>query len=212
MALLHNLYFYIALVVALFVGLRLYYSRQRWQAVGQPAAMAGGAAPTAAASATSLPSLVVSPPPPRPAGVALSRQPLRGVGTMELPTGPAWEHEYNAAKDDHVFFNAELEMVVAIRNQHNGMRGHEQAYLDSYNQVSVRDAPNWQRGPEQRGQLAGVSAARTSGEFDNGQAWVTRDYLLFGAANTVILQTRVPAPQAPALALTDYLAATFRPA
>ena len=206
MALLHNTYFYIALFVAAFVGLRLYFSRQRWQAAGQPVA------PAALASvAAGLPSLVASPLPPRP-DMALSRQPLRGVGTMELPAGPDWEHEYDAAKDDHVFFNPELEMVVAIRNQHNGMLGYEEKYLDSYNQVNVRDAPNWQRGPEQRGQLAGLSAARTSGEFNNGEAWVTRDYLLFGPANTVILQTRVPAPNAQALALTDYLAATFRPA
>lgn len=201
MALFQSVYFYLALA-ALYVGLRLYFTRH-CRAAAQPAA--------SPAPAASLPSLVVSPAPPRPS-MALSRQPLLGVGTLELPAGPEWEHEHDAGKDDHVFFHPELEMVIAVRNQHDGMQGDEQAYLDSYNQVNLRDAPNWQRGPEQRGQLAGLSAARTSGQFHNGQAWVTRDYLLFGPANTVILQSRVPAANAQALAITDYLAATFRPA
>lgn len=203
MALFQSIYFYLALA-AIYMGLRMYFTRHRWAVTSAPAAP-----PTV--SAASLPSLVVSPAPPRPR-VALSRQSILGVGTMELPTGPDWEREHNPKKGDYVFFHPELEMVIAVRNQHDGMQGYEQEYLDSYDQVNVRDAPNWQRGPEQRGQLAGLSAARTGGQFYNSQAWVTRDYLLFGPANTVILQTRVPATKAQHLAITDYLAATFQPA
>lgn len=202
MALFQSVYFYLALA-AIYIGLRMYFTRHRWAVASAPAA-------PPVASAASLPSLVVSPAPVRP-NVDLSRQPLLGVGTMELPTGPEWEREYNAEKGDYIFFHPGLELVIAVRNQHDGMQGCEQEYLDSYDQVNVRDAPNWQRGSEQRGQLAGLSAARTGGQFYNSQAWVTRDYLLFGPANTVILQTRVPATKAQHLAITDYLAATFRP-
>ncbi|RYY18457.1 MAG: hypothetical protein EOO36_08110 [Cytophagaceae bacterium] len=142
-------------------------------------------------------------PPPRP-NFPLSRQSLEGIGTIEVPGGPAWERQ------GKVFFNPALGMSLLIQTQINGFSGKEQVYLESYNEVNIRDAPEWERGPEQLGQLAGLPAARTSGRFDNGTPMVTRDYLFFAPFTTVLLQSRVPAEHAEALALTDYLASTFR--
>jgi hypothetical protein len=142
-------------------------------------------------------------PPPQP-NVALSRRSLEGIGTMEVPSGPEWEREGNA------FYNPALGMSLIIQNQINGFSGREQAYLDSYNEVNLRDAPNWERGPEQLGQIAGHVAARTSGRFHNGTEMLTRDYIFFAPFTTVFFQSRVPAEHAEALALTDYLASTFR--
>jgi hypothetical protein len=152
--------------------------------------------------AASFPSLLATPP-PQP-DLTFSRQSLEGIGTIEVPSSPEWERKGNQ------FYNPALGMVITIQNQINGFGGHELAYLESYNEVNLRDAPNWERGPEQLGQLANHVAARTSGRFDNGTAMVTCDYIFFAPFTTVFLQSRVPAEHAEALALTDYLASTFR--
>jgi len=156
----------------------------------------------ATAPSASLPNLVSSPP-PRPS-MPLARQSLAGIGTVELPTGPAWEQRGNR------LYNQELGMVIVIQNQAEGMAGYEQVYLDSYNDVNIRDAPAWERGPEVLGQVAGITAARTTGRFNNGTAMATRDYLFFAENNTVLFQSRVPAAHAASLDLLDYLASTFR--
>jgi hypothetical protein len=162
---------------------------------------AAKAAPRHAAPA-SLPNLVGSPP-PRPA-MPLHRQSLAGIGTIELPTGSDWEQAGNRLYHD------ELGLVIVIQNQKEGMAGYEKVYLDSYNDVNIRDAPAWQRGPEVLGQVDGITAARTTGRFNNGTAMVTRDYIFFAENNTIILQSRVPAAHAASLDLLDYLASTFR--
>jgi hypothetical protein len=156
---------------------------------------------TNAASAR-LPNLVRNPP-PRPS-FPLQRQSLAGIGTVELPTGPAWQQSGNR------LYNEELGLVIVIQNQPEGMAGYETVYLDSYNDVNIRDAPAWERGPEVLGQVAGVVTARTTGRFHNGTAMVTRDYIFFAENNTVIFQSRVPATHAASLDLLDYLASTFR--
>ena len=148
------------------------------------------------------PSLVDNPP-PRP-DFALTRRSLEGIGTIELPSGPEWEGTRTS------FYNEQLGMSIIIQTQIQSFAGRAAAYLASYELVNQRDAPNWQRGPEQLGQVAGLEAARTNGRFDNGTPMVTRDYLFFAAFTTVLLQSRVPAEHAEALAITDYLAATFR--
>jgi hypothetical protein len=60
------------------------------------------------------------------------------------------------------------------------------------------------------GQVNGLTTARTTGSFNNGTAMVTRDYLFFAPNNTILFQSRVVAEHASELALTDYLASTFR--
>ena len=156
----------------------------------------------AAQRAASLPNLVGNPP-PAPAG-SFTRRSLEGIGTIEWPSGPEWEGTGNQ------LYNDKLGLVLLIQNQIQSFGGREQAYLESYNQVNLRDAPNWERGPEQVGQVGGMAAASTSGRFHNGTPMVTRDYLFFAAFTTVLLQSRVPASHADALAITDYLASTFR--
>lgn len=156
----------------------------------------------AAKRAAGLPNLVGNPP-PASAG-SFTRRSLEGIGTIEWPGGPEWEGSGNQ------LYNEALGMTLLIQNQIQGFGGRERAYLESYNQVNTHDAPNWERGPEQLGQVGGVAAARTSGRFHNGTPMVTRDYLFFAAFTTVLLQSRVPATHAEALDLTDYLASTFR--
>jgi hypothetical protein len=146
---------------------------------------------------------LVENPPPAPA-FPLTRQSLEGIGTIELPSGPEWE------RTGERLYHAGLRMTIVIQAQLEGFVGDELGYLDSYDEVNQRDAPNWQRGPEQLGQVAGVVAARTNGRFNNGTAMVTRDYLFFAPFTTVLFQSRVPAKHAEALAITDYLASTFR--
>jgi hypothetical protein len=159
-------------------------------------------AKVAAPASASLPNLV-SNPPPRPA-FPLQRQSLAGIGTVELPTGPAWEQHGNR------LYNEELGMVIVIQTQKEDMAGYEKVYLDSYNKVNIRDAPAWERGPEMLGQVAGITTARTTGRFNNGTAMVTRDYIFFAKDSTVIFQSRVAAAHAASLDLLDYLASTFR--
>lgn len=177
--------FFFALAL-LYVGIRLYMQRRKaqTQAVGQPS--------------------LVDNPPPRP-DFALTRESLEGIGTIELPSGPEWE------RTPAGFYHPQLGMSLVIQTQVEGFANDTASYLASYDLVNQRDAPNWQRGPEQLGQVAGVVAARTGGRFNNGTAMVTRDYLFFASFTTVLLQSRVPAEHAQALLITDYLASTFQP-
>ena len=150
------------------------------------------AATTTSASRPNL----VSNPPPRPS-ISLQRQSLAGIGTVELPTGPAWQQSGNQ------LYNDELGIVIVIQHQKEGMAGYEKVYRDSYNDVNIRDAPAWERGPEVLGQVAGITTARTTGRFHNGTAMATRDYIFFAEHNTVIFQSRVPATRAASLDLLD---------
>lgn len=152
--------------------------------------------------ATGQPNLVENPPPAP--HFSLTRQSLEGIGSIELPSGPEWE------RNGKQLYHAGLGMTIVIQTQAESFVGDELGYLDSYDEVNQRDAPNWQRGPEQLGQVAGVVAARTNGRFNNGTAMVTRDYLFFAPFTTVLFQSRVPAAHAEALATIDYLASTFR--
>lgn len=128
-----------------------------------------------------------------------------GGASFELPTGNGWVQE------DNSFHNAALDMTIVVQSQTENMIGVEKDYLNSYNDNNIRDAENWKRGPEEIGKIKSVEVARLTGNFNNGQPYVTRDYVYFDKAKTVILQVRINEKNKDKLQpMADYIATTYQ--
>jgi len=84
--------------------------------------------------ATGQPNLVENPPPAP--HFPLTRQSLDGIGSIELPSGPEWE------RNGKQLYHAGLGMTIVIQTQAESFVGDELGYLDSYDEVNQRDAPN----------------------------------------------------------------------
>lgn len=140
-----------------------------------------------------------------PEGITFERQNFEDMGTIELPSGADWKKEGN--KLIHEKWN----MIIVVQSHSADIIGIERDYLDSYNDVNIRDAEGWQRGQEDLITLDGLSAARTQGNFNNGDPFVTRDYLFFSKTKAAIVQTRVVEKNKSKLApVADYIAASFK--
>jgi hypothetical protein len=137
--------------------------------------------------------------------ITFQRQNFEDMGTIELPAGPDWKKEGNK------LVNEKLNMVIVVQSHSGDMAGIEKDYLDSYNDVNIRDAEGWKRGQEDLITLDGLSAARTQGSFNNGTPFVTRDYIFFDKNKVAIVQTRVVEKNKSKLApVADYIAASFK--
>jgi hypothetical protein len=83
--------------------------------------------------------------------------------------------------------------------------------VQSFIGVNERDASNYHARPRVTGSVAGRPAARVDGEFNNGTAYVTRDYVVFARGQAIALMARAPAPNAAFVrVLIDRIAATLR--
>jgi hypothetical protein len=141
-----------------------------------------------------------------PAGTSFERKDFEGMGTIELPAGPGWQKEGNS------WYNEKLDMTIVIQSHTSeDMSKMTNAYLNSYNDVNKRDAPNWKRGNEQPGTINGMPGARTEGSFNNGTPYVVRDYLFFAPNRTAIIQCRIAEKNKEQLAgMIDYIARSFQ--
>ncbi|HKE19206.1 MAG TPA: hypothetical protein VKB80_30230 [Kofleriaceae bacterium] len=141
-----------------------------------------------------------------PPGVAFKVADLP-FGTIEIPDGNGWSLEQRGP----IEVNGPDGTVVMLQAQDGITVEQRDDYLASYNDVQVRDAPKYQRVAQDVGDVAGAPGARVEGKFDNGTAFVTRDYLLFKGGKVVIVGGRTPAPGAAQLApLVDHMAASLR--
>jgi hypothetical protein len=143
---------------------------------------------------------------PAPAGVTFERKNFEGLGTIELPAGSGWEANGNA------IYNEKLDMTVEIKSHaSDDMSAMVDEYLESYDDVNKRDAPNWKRSSKQPGTINGMPGARVEGSFNNGTAYVVRDYLFFAPKKTVIIQCRITDTNKDKLQpLIDYIAGSFK--
>lgn len=142
--------------------------------------------------------------PAKPADLMLQRTNAAGA-SFELPTGTGWTREGDR------FHHDDWGMTIVVQSQADGMRDMKKEYLESYNDNNIRDAQGWNRGPETFGTVAGVDGARIGGTFDNGTPHITRDYVYFDKAKTVILQARVIEKNKEKLQpVVDYIATTYK--
>ena len=140
-----------------------------------------------------------------PDGVSFERQNFEGIGTIELPAGSDW------VKDGNTIRNEKWDCTIVTQSHSGDMLGIEKDYLDSYNDVNKRDAPKWNRGKEELGTIEGISVARVEGNFNNGTAYATRDYIFFTKNKVAMIQCRIAETNKNNLAdLIDYIAASYK--
>lgn len=140
-----------------------------------------------------------------PDGFTFERRDLKGIGTIELPTGSDWK------KSSGELYNKKLDATIAIQHQSGGFSDRQKEYADSYNSVNEESAPKWKRGSDKSGSLSGVPAMITGGTFDDGTAYSVRDILFYAPDETVMLQTRIADENKDKLIpLVDYMGSTFQ--
>jgi hypothetical protein len=141
-----------------------------------------------------------------PAGFTFERKDFEGMGTAEFPSGADWEVENNT------WYNEKLDMTVKTQSHASAdMSLQADEYLESYDDVNKRDAPQWKRSSKQPGSINGMPGARVEGTFNNGTAYVVRDYLFFTPNKTAIIQCRIAEKDKDKLnGVVDYIASTFK--
>ncbi len=140
-----------------------------------------------------------------PEGVAFVKMDLP-FGTIEVPDGKDWSVVQGAP----IQVQGADGTVVMLQAQDGITPDQRDDYLASYHDVQMRDAPKYERVVQETGQAGGAPAARVEGKFDNGTAFVTRDYLMFRKGKVAVIAGRIPATHAARLApLVDHMTATF---
>lgn len=125
-------------------------------------------------------------------------------GSLELPAGAGWEIVENQLQGDDG-------TVIMMQSQDGIEPDVMDEYLASYDDVQKRDAPKYAGKGTTRGAVNGAVAARVEGTFDNGTAFVTRDYLVFAKGKVVMIGSRTPTSNAAALpGIVDHAARSLQ--
>jgi hypothetical protein len=141
----------------------------------------------------------------KPDSIQFARQNFEGIGTIEFPTGNDW------VKEGNELYNEKWDMTIVVQSHAGEILGREKLYLDDYSDVNNRDATNWKRGTEELGMIQGLSAARTEGSFNNGKAYVVRDYIFFDKNKVAVVQTRTLEKNTMQLGqVADFIASSFK--
>lgn len=96
-------------------------------------------------------------------------------GSLEVPDGQGW----TVNKGCPTQIGGEDGTVVMLQSQDDITPDQRDDYLAGYHDVQMRDAPKYERVKQETGDILGAPGARVEGKFDNGTAFVTRDYLVF---------------------------------
>lgn len=140
-----------------------------------------------------------------PAGFTFERKDLEGIGTMEMPTGSGWTME------DNTYHNEPLDMTVKIQSQETNNLDVVKEYTQSYFENNQRDAKGYKETNRETGQVNGYVASMLAGTFNNGQPYVTKDYLFFTPEKSVVLQVRINEKNKDKLEpLVDYMASSLK--
>lgn len=145
--------------------------------------------------------------PAGPPGQAWSRQPgPAGVGTIELPTGGGWEVADGEAT------HADKDITVMLQGQAGIAPDQAADAVQLIVDANTRDAPKYAVASRTEGIVAGQPGARVDGSFDNGTAYVTRDYVFVGPGGMVAVMARAPTANAAEMGqVVDHIAASFEP-
>lgn len=146
---------------------------------------------------------------PAPVGFTFDRKELDGLGTIELPAGKDWSVENNPY--GKTYYNETLDMTVKIQTQKEGHLDQMKEYVDSYYQNNLRDAPGYHQTSLRFGQLSGYTGGIMAGEYNNGEPYVTKDFLFFTPTQCTVLQTRINEKSKDKLEpMADYMIASLK--
>jgi flagellar basal body L-ring protein FlgH len=120
-----------------------------------------------------------------PAGVTWKRIEMP-FGSLELPVDPGWNLVGTEVQGQNG-------IVITMQSQDGITPEQLDDYLASYDEVQKRDAPKYVGTSTTKGTVSGAVAARVEGTFDNGTAFVTRDFLV------AAIGARIPKANAAAL-------------
>jgi hypothetical protein len=138
-----------------------------------------------------------------PAGVTWKRIEMP-FGSLELPVDPGW----NLVGTE---IQGQNGIVIMMQSQDGITADQLDDYLASYDEVQKRDAPKYIGTSTTKGTVSGAVAARVEGTFDNGTAFVTRDFLVFSNGKVAAIGARIPKANAAALpGIIDHAVRTLK--
>lgn len=141
----------------------------------------------------------------KPADITFEVTDFEGNGKIEMPTGEKWE------KNGTEYYNADMDMTIFTQSQSDIFPDQMKEYTDSYIEVNKRDAPKYEVVQTEEGEINSIKAVRVDGKFNNGTAYVTRDYLFFTGDKVLLLMARAEEKNAQTLNETiDYIASSVK--
>jgi hypothetical protein len=126
-------------------------------------------------------------------------------GSFKRPSGSGWQWTDNEAHNDVANITVTFQKLADgdFRDQLDEL----QKGIDDAN---LRDAPKFEKGERAKSVVAGQTALRSDGGFDNGTKFATRDYIIVTEKGTVVAMTRGPVgSKATVNGLADYIASTY---
>lgn len=128
-----------------------------------------------------------------------------GTGKIELPKGTNWE------KTGNELYNKAMDMTIITQGQPGDFTGQINDYVDSYIDVNKRDAPKYEVVQKEEGEVKGIKCVRLDGKFDNGTAYLTRDYIFFTNEKVAVLMCRIAKKNEGQLnGFIDYIASSYQ--
>jgi hypothetical protein len=160
-------------------------------------ALAGCKKPPTAAPATTPEPELIPVAPPALEGYRWRRiPPQAGFGSVELPDGEGWARGIYEGLE---LINQKLDITVMITTQPDVGADSRAEYMDTFTLTNKRDVPKYEVIGRHDGVIKRLVAGRLDGRFDNGTAYVTRDYVLFARQGAFVVMVRGP------LALTGHV-------
>jgi hypothetical protein len=115
--------------------------------------------------------------------------PQAGFGSVELPEGEGW---VRGPDDGLELINQKLDITVMITTQPDVGADSRGEYMDTFMLTNKRDVPKYEVVGRHDGLVKRLPAGRLDGRFDNGTAYVTRDYVLFARQGAFVVMVRGP--------------------
>jgi hypothetical protein len=153
-------------------------------------ALAGCKKPPTAAPATTPEPELIPVAPPALEGYRWHRVPPQaGLGSVELPDGEGWARGIDEGLE---LINHKLDITVMINTQPDVGPDSRTEYMEAFTLTNKRDAPKYEVLGRHDGLVKRLPAGRLDGRFDNGTAYVTRDYVLFVKKGAFLVMVRGP--------------------
>jgi uncharacterized protein YggL (DUF469 family) len=141
----------------------------------------------------------------KPDSIEIEQVDFQGIGKLQSFKGDHWK------KSGNENYCEAFDMTIIMQSQSGDLTEQVNDYVDAFIDANKRDAPKYEVTGKEEGDINGVKCVRVVGKFDNGTAYVTRDYLFFTKAKVAILMARVAKTNESKLnAYVDYMASSYQ--
>jgi hypothetical protein len=122
--------------------------------------------------------------PAAPVGIRWQKAKVAGIGAVELPAGETWKRTDGPPLEVE---DPDAGITIMLQHQPDMSAEERDGYVESFIEVNKRDAPKYKVTGKKIGSLPGGPGARVDGEFNNGTAFSTRDYLVFSKGGVTVI-------------------------